>query len=398
LLGVFFFFCCSIKTFAQPKADFTVNATHGCGSLAAFFSDKSSGNPTTWFWDFGNGQTSIIQNPAIVYSAPGIYTVTLTVTNNAGNDNITKTNYIVVDAVPIAQFSLAAGKGCLPFPVSFTDLSNPVSGSITSWSWDFGDSSVSNLQNPFYTYNKDGTYSVKLTVQNSKGCLDSLLLVDTVSVGSRPSPDFVATLFNVCASVPINFNNRTKGSYTSFYWDFGDGDTSTKYGPQHYFDDTGFMNVKLKAYNYGCVDSIEKKRYVFIKPPIVRIRYTFNCDSPYVRNFQARMLGAKSYVWDFGDGTTNSTNKQPSHTYQNPGTYTVSLYAVADSCDYRDTITLSIVDEHPTYSFIAKPKACKYDTIRFKADNYDPSFIDGFAWDYGDGTGSPFSKLPVSEV
>ncbi|QEC67148.1 PKD domain-containing protein [Panacibacter ginsenosidivorans] len=396
MLWVFFFFCSSIRTFAQPKADFTVNATHGCGSLVTFFSDKSSGNPTTWFWDFGNGQTSIIQNPSIVYSAPGSYTVTLTVTNNAGNDNNTKTNYIVVDAKPIAQFDLSAGKGCLPFPLSFTDYSNPVSGTITNWWWDFGDSSVSNLQNPTYTYNKDGIFSVKLTVQNSKGCIDSLVLVDTVSVGAKPTPDFVANLFNVCASVPINFNNKTKGSYTSFYWEFGDGDTSTKTGPLHYFDDTGFMNVKLKAYNNGCVDSIEKKKYVFIKPPIVRIRYTFNCDSPYTRNFQARFLGAKSYVWDFGDGTTSSTSKQPSHTYQNPGTYIVSLYAIADTCDYTDTAMVSVVDEHPTYSFISKPNACKYDTIRFKADNYNPAFVDGFAWDYGDGTIASFSKLPVS--
>ena len=216
LLWVFFFFCLTLRTFAQPKADFTVNATHGCGSLAAYFTDASTGNPSTWFWNFGNGQTSIVQNPVIFYAAPGTYTVTLTVTNSLGNDNITKANYIVVDAAPVAQFYLDSGSGCLPFLTSFKDLSNPVSGTITNWSWDFGDGSVSNLQNPLHTYTMDSVYSVKLTVQNSKGCSDSLLLLDTVNVGSKPLPGFITNQLNVCASVGVNFNNKTTGNKRCF--------------------------------------------------------------------------------------------------------------------------------------------------------------------------------------
>jgi gliding motility-associated-like protein len=385
--------CCPGKLFAQPHADFIVKATYGCNSLQAYFTDQSTGNPTTWFWDFGNGQTSITQNPAVVYTAPGAYTVTLTITNNTGNDQVVKTNYIIVDSVPVAAFSLSLSAGCLPFPVSFTDQSKPLAGNIINWSWDFGDGSTSALQNPVHSYTTDGIYSVKLTVQNSKGCSDSLLLADTISTGARPVPSFVTNQLNVCASVPVNFNNKTSGSYTSFLWYFGDGDTSTKSGPAHYFNDTGYMNVKLIAYNYGCSDSIELKKYVYIKPPIVRARYSFSCDSPYVRNFLARFVAPQSYIWDFGDGTSTSIEKFPSHTYKSPGTYIVKLSAIAAACDYEDTLIVNIVDEHPTYSFTSiNTQVCKNDTVKFKADNYNTAFVDAFAWDYGDGNTSGFDS------
>ena len=285
----------SLKSFAQPTADFTVNTMHGCNSLSAFFTDISTGSPTSWSWNFGNGQTSVAQNPFIVYSSPGTYTVTLTVTNGLGNNSITKTNYIVVDPSSAANFGVSSNNGCTPFPVTFTDLSGGASGTITNWSWDFGDGTTSNQQSPTHIYNIDSFYTVKLTIQNSIGCTDSVIMVNAVNVGAKPVPDFVTIHRDVCASVAVNFNNKTTGNYTSCLWYFGDGDTSTKVGPAHRYLDTGYMNVKLVVYNFGCVDSLEQKAYVHIKPPIVRARYAFNCDSPYTRNFAAKYIGAKRF-------------------------------------------------------------------------------------------------------
>jgi PKD repeat protein len=78
------------------------------------------------------------------------------------------------------------------------------------------------------------------------------------------------------------------------------------------------MNVKLVVYNFGCVDSLEQKGYVHIKPPIVKARDAFSCDSPYTRNFNAKYIGAKHYNWDFGDGASENDDKSPSHTYKIP--------------------------------------------------------------------------------
>ncbi|MFI5185580.1 MAG: PKD domain-containing protein, partial [Chitinophagales bacterium] len=69
-------------TFVQaqvPVANFTASATSGCSPLKVTFSDQSTGNPTSWDWDFGNGQLSTVQNPTVSYAQPGTYTVTLVV-------------------------------------------------------------------------------------------------------------------------------------------------------------------------------------------------------------------------------------------------------------------------------------------------------------------------------
>jgi PKD repeat protein len=79
-----------------PMAEFTGSPTSGAAPLMVSFSDLSSGTPTTWAWDFGDGATSNEQNPAHTYSAPGRYTVALTVSNTLGGDTEVKPDYISV--------------------------------------------------------------------------------------------------------------------------------------------------------------------------------------------------------------------------------------------------------------------------------------------------------------
>jgi len=86
------FFSSITYSFAQPVADFSVSVTRRCNSLQAQFTDLSAGNPTSWFWNFGDGQTSNKQNPSVTYTTPGIYSVSLTAQNSIGKDSITKTN------------------------------------------------------------------------------------------------------------------------------------------------------------------------------------------------------------------------------------------------------------------------------------------------------------------
>lgn len=380
----------SLKNFAQPTANFTVNATHACNSLTATFTDLSTGSPTTWFWNFGNGQTSTIQNPTILYSAAGVYTVSLTVTNGLGGNTITKTNFIVVDKSPVANFAISSTAGCLPFSVSFVDQSGTSSGSITNWSWDLGDGTTTNVQNPIHTYFVDSSYTVKLKVQSSTGCVDSLTLTDTVKVGAKPVVGFSSNQKNdLCASIGVKFNNLTTGNYTSCLWYFGDGDTTSKFEPSHKFSDTGFMNVKLVVYNFGCADSLEIKNFVHIKPPIVKPYCKRSCDSPYTKYFGSKYIGAKHFNWDFGDGVSESTDKTPSHTYQKPGLYYVTLTASGSECDYKETLVVTVIDEHPSFTFTGGNGAvCSNQFVKFNASNYDVANIDSLIWNYGDGNSS----------
>ena len=166
-----------------PVANFTGTPTSGTAPLTVSFSDSSTGSPTSWSWDFGDGGTSTAQNPSYTYNNPGDYTVTLTVTNSAGNDTLVRPDYISVSSPgspPVADFSGTPTSGTAPLTVSFSDSST---GSPTSWSWDFGDGGTSTAQNPSYTYNNAGDYTVTLTVTNAFGN-DTLVRPDYISVSS----------------------------------------------------------------------------------------------------------------------------------------------------------------------------------------------------------------------
>lgn len=161
-----------------PVADFVGSPTSGCVPLSVQFTDSSTGDITSWDWDFGDGGTSTQQNPLHVYQNAGTYSVTLTVTAPEGSDTEIKTDYIVVYDVPVADFVGSPDSGSAPLTVTFTDLST---GGPTSWSWDFGDGGGSSEQNPTYTYTNPGTYTVTLIAGNSCGS-DTATKVDYITV------------------------------------------------------------------------------------------------------------------------------------------------------------------------------------------------------------------------
>jgi PKD repeat protein len=150
------------------NADFTGAPTSGSAPLTVRLADTSSGSPTIWAWDFGDGGTSTAQNPTHTFSSPGTYTVSLAVTNATASDTETKVGYITVapSPPPVADFTATPTTGPAPLAVKFTDTS---SGSPASWWWDFGDGGVSTAQNPSHTYSAAGTYTVSLSVSNTSG-------------------------------------------------------------------------------------------------------------------------------------------------------------------------------------------------------------------------------------
>ena len=140
-----------------PKADFT----YAAASLNVDFTDGSYNNPTSWSWDFGDGNTSISQSPSHPYSIAGTYEVCLTITNSKGNDTYCDSVSVNITS-PISAFTYNVDT----FDVQFTDacLFFP-----DTWSWDFGDGNTSTLQSPGNTYSAAGTYQVCLICANSAG-------------------------------------------------------------------------------------------------------------------------------------------------------------------------------------------------------------------------------------
>ena len=169
-----------------PTAQFSANPTSGVAPLVVQFTDSSTGSPTSWSWNFGDGGTATTQSPSHTYSAAGVYTVSLTATNASGSDPEVKNNYITVTApptAPTAQFSATPTSGQAPLPVQFTDAST---GTPTSWAWNFGDGGTATTQSPSHTYGTAGVYTVTLTATNASGS-DPETKNDYITVTAPPS-------------------------------------------------------------------------------------------------------------------------------------------------------------------------------------------------------------------
>ena len=150
---------------AAPVASFTANPTTGIAPLTVTLTDTSTGSITSRSWNLGDGTTATTQTVAKTYSTPGSYPVALTVTGSGGSTTATQTINVTA-ATPTAGFSATPVTGPAPLAVNFSDSS---SGTITSWSWQFGDGGTSTAKNPSYSYTKAGTYAVTLNVTGPGG-------------------------------------------------------------------------------------------------------------------------------------------------------------------------------------------------------------------------------------
>jgi PKD repeat protein len=161
-------------------ANFSASPASGEAPLDVNFADGSTGNITSWEWDFDDGRKSTQQNPSCTYDIPGTYAVRLTVTGPGGSDSHTRSITVTPPAPPIADFSANPTNGGTPLTVSFIDESI---GNVTEWLWDFGDgvTSASVQQSPAHTYYEEGTYTVSLTVMGPGG-EDALTRVGYVTV------------------------------------------------------------------------------------------------------------------------------------------------------------------------------------------------------------------------
>lgn len=153
-----------------PRADFTADTTVGMAPLDVLFTDLSTGSPSAWAWEFGDGGTDQGQNPLHTYTKVGNYSVSLKVSNSIGSDEKTRPQYITVTETPppapIAQFTADPVSGKAPLSVLFIDKST---GVVSGWAWEFGDEGAATEQNPVHVYKQVGQYTVTLTAKGPGG-------------------------------------------------------------------------------------------------------------------------------------------------------------------------------------------------------------------------------------
>ena len=177
----------------DPKANFTWSPEIQIEGGAVQFKDLSSslsGKIRTWLWDFGDGSTSKEQNPKHVYTDDGTYDVSLTVTNEDGSKDTLVQSVTIRDLSPVAAFTYNPKPQYVGEPVSFIDLSASQPDNIVSWSWNFGDGSTSDEQDPEHTYSEDGVYEVRLTVTDEDGSYDVIsyrVIIEEAPSKEKPS-------------------------------------------------------------------------------------------------------------------------------------------------------------------------------------------------------------------
>ena len=290
------------------------------------FSTLANGTITNWFWDFGDGTNSTLQNPTHVYAASGNFVVTLTVTTGAGcSDNFSSP--VIVYPAPVANFT--APIACPQDTIQYTDLSTISSGTIVLWNWDFGDGGISFLQNPQHGFAQlNNSFDVTLVVTSNFGCTDTV--INTIT--THPIPDFAwgPDFASGCQPLVVNFADSTTvfgGNVTNWEWSFGDSIMSFAQNPTHIYSEPGSYYVSLSVTTSdGCIfgSAVDYPIIVYPKPEADFTPYF--TEVPILESevqFYDISNGAVNYEWNFGDGTY-SNDMNPLHEFQDTGYFEVT--------------------------------------------------------------------------
>ncbi|MBX7095070.1 MAG: PKD domain-containing protein [Flavobacteriales bacterium] len=363
-----------------PIADFTPLPDTVCALTPIGMLNNSTG-ASSFQWSFGDGGTSTAISPSHNYSNQGTFTVQLiAITGFSCRDTVT--HAVVIDSIPSSAFTSSIV--CFGDTTEFSDLST---GTAVGWSWDFGDASpVSTLQNPDHVYAAAGTYSVTLTTTNGVGCTNSI--TQNVIVNAVPVANFVATSF--CLGSATQFTDQTSGVPVAWNWDFGDGSTSTLQHPSHTYAATGIYTVTLISFGgAGCSDTISHT-ITITGIPTADFSFQEVCTHD-TTIFVSQSLGnPDTYVWNFGDGTSNSSNLDSLvHVYNTASTYTVTLTAGFAASGCTNSISYT-VDAFPrTNPSFTSNTPCLGGVTNFS----DVTSGNPNQWQWNFGDGSPVSSL-----
>jgi len=366
----------SVFIVLPPVAAFAADQSSGCAPLDVVFSDLSTGSVTSRLWSFPGGTpaTSTAPDPVVTYDQAGSYDVALIVSNAAGQDTLQLPDYIDVNGLPQAGFNAANTLG--ETQVSFTSTSS----GADDYLWDFAGLGSSTLPNPGFDFPGDGQYDIQLIVQNDCGGDTSL---QPVTIVTPPQADFSVDQTSGCVPLNVQFSELSSPNTTTWFWSFPGGSpaSSSQPDPAVTYAQPGLYDVQLIAGNVAGADTFLRQAYVeVLEAPQAGFDFTVNGTTI---QFTSTSVGADTYAWDFGDGNT-STQASPAHTYQDEGSFEVSL-TVSNACG-SDAVSDSvhILFSLPTVDFSADATAgCAPLTVQFT--NASSANATAFEWTFEGG-------------
>lgn len=388
-----------VVVFELPVADFTV--TNVCIGSQVCPSDNSTATApdqiTTYEWDWGDGTPNDNGNNGVchTYAAPGVYTITLTVTTANGCVHSTTQQVEVYDN-PVASFTFT--NVCNGQVLNFANTSTPAPPAVVS-NWDFGDGNTQlNTDNGSHTYATDGQYDVILDIATPDGCTASI--TQQVTVFAAPIVDFVAN--DDCENIAINFTDNTQinppATINNFDWDFGDNSNGSGANTTHTYTNDGTFTVTLTVTTSDqCIASISNDITIFPNPN-VNFSVAPACegdDSYFINNSAISSGNIDTYSWDFGNGNTSAlVNPAFILPYNAPnGIQSVTLTATSNNGCVSSYTADAIVNQVPTSAFTASPsQACVGTLINFTDNSTAPSGTTITGWDYNFNN---FQGLPL---
>lgn len=340
---------------AAPSILFTVPDT-ACSNLA--FPVIAATSTSSGYWTtlgdgiFPGGDTTLVTTylPGPGDLSNGQVQLVFNTLNNGGCRQQKDTVTVIIIPAPNSSFSNTSV--CPDVAMSFTDLTTSVTP-LVSWNWSFGDTASgaadsSLLPSPQHLYVSGGYYTVSLTTVSANGCPDTE--VRQIYVYPFPQAAFSTTGF--CLNEGTVFNDLStidSGFVAQWEWYFGDNTFSVEQQPLHQYTAPGIYSVTFVAVsNFGCRDTITQSLDVYPSPNAVFTSDPFG----FANTVQLVQFTDQSYnnvigwIWDFGDSTSPSTAQHPNHSWQNPGTFTVTLI-VADTNGCTDTARVDYIVSTP---------------------------------------------------
>ncbi|TAL57824.1 MAG: PKD domain-containing protein, partial [Bacteroidetes bacterium] len=381
-----------------PVPNFTAPSV--CFNNPTTFNNLSTGG-TNWIWNLGNGATSTLQNPSVIYNNSGPFIVSLVVDASGCKDSITQT--IFVNPLPAANFS--APPKCLGDSTCFMDMSVIAPGSIISWSWNFGDpysaSNISNQQSPCHIFSSSGSFNVLLTVTSDSGCQNNITLPALVT----PPPTAAFTSAPGCLGTPTQFTDGSvPSSIASWNWNIPGGTpaTSTAQHPATIYNTPGTHTVILVVTaTGGCTDTTTLQTLIY-NPPVANFSGTVSGCAPVCNQYTDMSTSTDgsitSWVWSFPGGTPAASSIQtPNICYYTPGTYGASLM-VATTYGCKDTVAITpLVNVYPwpNADFCVTPASAPATDPVFSFCDLWSSDVVQWNWNFGDGDGDTTNTDPT---
>ena len=285
---------------------------------------------------------------------------------------------------PVANFTANRTAGLAPLAVQFNDTSI---GDPTAWLWSFGDNTTSTEQHPIHTYTTAGVYTVSLTATNAGGS-STETKTDYITVLEPPVAVFTANVTEGNMPLAVRFIDQSAGNVTAWFWDFGDGVTSTEQSPTHLYTAAGAYTVSLNASNaYGYNISTPTTVTVLEPPVAVFTANVTEGNAPLAVRFINQSAGnVTAWLWDFGDGTT-STEQSPTHLYTAAGAYTVSLNA-SNAYGYNISTPTTITVLEPLVANFTASTTTGPAPLVVQFSDVSAGNPTAWLWSFGDGNTS----------